>query len=369
MAAARLGRRARRRGKRVALVTESRFFSERLRWHEQVLTADMPPGRVLDLMQVLPAIGVEVIEARIEEVDLAARLVVTGKGAIRYDRLILATGSASADHGVAGVRTYGYVIDRAGERANAALRTRVQTIAPKDSAVISIVGSGPTGIELAGELVADARFLVRVISAGAFAEFVAPSVQQRLRRMAVAAGVELIENCRVRRVTSTNIETDDAGYPSDITIWCAGMEGAGPGLRPEPSRDSDGRLRVDENLRLKDHPEVCVVGDACRPWHDTGAPPRMSAFFALATGAYAADSQTRRRGPFRFGTYGQGIGFGRDGVGFSTFPNDRANPPYFTGRAAFGLRNFFVALLFRLLLWQIRFGAFPFVPPPLRRMR
>jgi NADH dehydrogenase FAD-containing subunit len=107
-------------------------------------------------------------------------------------------------------------------------------------------------------------------------------------------------------------------------------------------------------MRSLSHPNIYSVGDAAHPQEEPGVPVRMSAFTAAVMGAHAADCLSRvMRGksptPLSFAYYGQGIALGRhDAIGFNTFPDDRPNRPYFTGKLGYEFREFFVRFLFNL---------------------
>jgi hypothetical protein len=93
----------------------------------------------------------------------------------------------------------------------------------------------------------------------------------------------------------------------------------------------------------------------------------LSAFAALASGAYAADviaaQQTRRQlPPFSFSTFGQGVAIGRGGVGFVSYPDDRQRLFLLRGRTARQIRNFFVWLVVSVLRLERRFPGFFFWP-------
>jgi NADH:ubiquinone reductase (H+-translocating) len=92
----------------------------------------------------------------------------------------------------------------------------------------------------------------------------------------------------------------------------------------------------------------------------TGASYRMSAYAALVSGAYAADtildeSAGRQSPPFSYSAYGQGVAIGHVGVGFATFPDDREAFFLITGRSGIRVRNFFVRFLVALLKMERKF--------------
>jgi NADH dehydrogenase FAD-containing subunit len=138
---------------------------------------------------------------------------------------------------------------------------------------------------------------------------------------------------------------------------------SGAGLATDPQ----GRIWVDPNLRSVSHAHIIAVGDAAHPMAPTGAPYRLSAFVAIASGAYAADVILPRRAkrqlePFSFSTFGQGIAIGRGGVGFPSYPDDKQAGFILTGRTARIVRNFFVWFITYALKLERRMPGFFFWP-------
>jgi NADH dehydrogenase FAD-containing subunit len=91
----------------------------------------------------------------------------------------------------------------------------------------------------------------------------------------------------------------------------------------------------------------------------------LSAFVAIASGAYAADvilarTAKRQLEPFSFSTFGQGIAIGRGGVGFASYPDDKQVGFILTGRTARTVRNFFVWFISYALKLERRMPGFFF---------
>ncbi|HEY8376771.1 MAG TPA: FAD-dependent oxidoreductase, partial [Nannocystis sp.] len=98
---------------------------------------------------LIPSAEVELIQARVERIDVAERRVVLEGGeAIDYDALVLAPGSVPAFHGVPGAEAHGipfYSFDDA-ERLRTTLLVREWARGDQPACV---VGGGVVGIELA----------------------------------------------------------------------------------------------------------------------------------------------------------------------------------------------------------------------------
>jgi NADH:ubiquinone reductase (H+-translocating) len=178
---------------------------------------------------------------------------------------------------------------------------------------IAIVGAGPTGVELAGQV----RELATRSLRGEFRSFDPSSARvilldggkkplatsgDELAGKATKAlehlGVELRMGARVVGVDASGVDiVDGDGTPSRLptytTVWAAGVE-ASP-LAQElataagAETDGAGRIMVEPDLTLPGHPEVFVVGDMMA----FGKLPGV-AEIAMQGGLHAANTIVRR---------------------------------------------------------------------------
>jgi len=174
-----------------------------------------------------------------------------------------------------------------------------------------IIGAGPTGVEMAGQISELARrtlpgafsnidpsrariVLIDIAPAvlGAFGETLSGKAAEHLRSM----GVELQLGAKVVNVDATGVEIlDNAGrrrIPSLCKIWAAGVTGSPLGAQlAEQSGaglDQVGRVLVKPDLTLPGHPEVFVVGDMMAVEDLPGI-----AQVAIQSGRHAADQILR----------------------------------------------------------------------------
>ena len=164
-----------------------------------------------------------------------------------------------------------------------------------------VVGGGPTGVEFSGALselahnvlakdfprlaVSETKIIL-VESGEELLSMFAPNLQkyalQRLEKM----GVEVRLN---RRVSSANNEAVflDGGdeIPAHTLFWAAGVRAAPLADAIDVPKARGGRMPVEPDLSLKDHPEVFVIGDLMYLEQD-GAPLPMVAPVAMQGGKY-----------------------------------------------------------------------------------
>lgn len=361
---------AKRDGIRIALASKSTRFVERLRIHEFLASEPSPPSRPLEIPAFLGDLGVVFIQGEILAIDIARRKVrIAGPNAqdLGYKRLVIALGSKIDAEAVPGVEAHAYRPELEGPRGLNALRARLGELGELERE-LAVIGSGTTGIELAGELAAVKDARVRLITNGTFADFATAPVRRALRRALVRLNVEIIEQTQVTAINAHQLETSSGGASYDLCVWCGGFKAHDVVIASGLEVNFQGRVVTDRWLRSLSDPFVYAVGDACIPDGPVGAPPRMSVFFALTTGAHVANVilADRRGKPARshnFATYGQAIQVGKAAVGFGSYPGDRQIGPLYTGRIGYNLRAFFVSLLFGLVKWEKRFPGTPFWLP------
>ena len=149
---------------------------------------------------------------------------------------------------------------------------------------IVVVGAGPTGVELAGQIrelatrslrrefrrIDPAAIRVIVLDAGpkplaTFGDNLSKKAQRTLEHM----GVELHMGARVTGVDAFGVDftTDDGKdrIPTHTVVWAAGVQAApiAAKLAAAAGAETDraGRIKVLPDLTLPGHPEVFAVGD------------------------------------------------------------------------------------------------------------
>ncbi len=317
----------------------------------QVATGMIPPG------QISPAIrhvvrkhkNVRVELAEVTGFDLDRQVVhasVLGTEAreIPYDTLIVAAGVNQSYFGhneyalcAPGMKT----IDDALElrrRIFGAFEKAELTADPAEQRrwlTIAIVGAGPTGVELAGQV---RELAVRSLR-GEFRTFDPASARvvlldggerplatfgKDLARKAVKElerlGVELRMGARVVGVDAGGVDIEEPGgitsrLEAYTTVWAAGVEAsplaAALAEATGAELDQSGRIAVLDDLTLRGHPEVFVVGDMMSLRNLPGV-----AEVAIQGGLYAANTIVRRlqgkaSRPFKYRDLGSAATIGR----------------------------------------------------------
>ena len=243
-----------------------------------------------------------------EKLNSAANeLTLTDGQVIKYDHLVIAMGSTTADFGIAGVKENALGMKTVGE----ALTIRSEVMRSyeemcrqgnQDKLDIAIVGGGPTGVEMAGafaELVrgplrsdyADAadRVRVSIIEAGprlvpSFSESLSNRTQQDLEKL----GVTVLTNTSVKEVMPDSILTLDGNtIPADTTVWAAGVKGV-PAMDLLHLPVTRGRIDVSSTLQVTGYENVWAIGDIAGAVGSDGVPLPMVAPVAMQQGRFLA---------------------------------------------------------------------------------
>jgi NADH dehydrogenase len=204
-----------------------------------------------------------------------------------------------------------------------------------------VIGAGPTGVEMAGQIAEIARDLrgefrsfvsskaqILLVEAGdrVLQEF-PPSLSARAERSLAGLGVTILTREAVvdMDASSVTLEDRDGGrrqVPARTAIWAAGVIAtpfAGTlAARAGANVDRAGRVEVLDDLSLPGHPEVMAVGDMIRIRQSDGSSTVLPgvAPVAMQEGRYTARVvRNRLRGracrPFRYRNKGNLATIGR----------------------------------------------------------
>ncbi|MEU2263684.1 FAD-dependent oxidoreductase [Streptomyces sp. NPDC019645] len=328
---------ARRDGVSVTLVNPRPEFVSRIRLHQLVAGSD---DAVEGFGEVLGG-NVRLVVDTATRIDAAERRVsLAGGGPLSYDYLVYAVGSGASAPRVSGAAEFAHsVTDLEG-----AHRLRSALAATPATAPVTVVGSGPTGLETAAELAEAGRSVTLVCG-----RVLGPSLHARVRRPVARRlarlGVTVLEGPRtsVAEVTQDAVRLDDGReLPSAVTIWTAGFGVPDLAARSGLRTDTEGRLLTDTTLTSVDDERIVAAGDAgVMPDH----PFRMSCQAAVQLGPAAAATILRRiagkkPAPVRMFFAGQCLSLGRsEGVTQFSYPNDRVNALSISGRTGAGVKE------------------------------
>jgi NADH:ubiquinone reductase (H+-translocating) len=302
--------------------------------------------------------NVRVLMANVREFDLQERRVQVEPGAgdgglisIPYDTLIVAGGSRYSYFG----RDEWREVAREVKSLESALAVRAQILSAFEAAELEsdeerrqawltfvVVGGGPTGVEMAGQIGELARDTLRrefrevdpaegkvllVEMVDRVLTSFPPKLSGKAARSLEHLGVTPLLNHTVVDIDEESVTIEDSDHerqhiPTRTVIWAAGVTAASVARRlgEETGAEVDraGRLTVAPDLTLPGHPEVFALGDMVRVKGEDGEiqPLLGVAPVAMQEGRYAAKVIKARLGgreykPFRYRDKGNVATIGR----------------------------------------------------------
>jgi NADH dehydrogenase len=308
----------------------------------QVATGALSPGEVAYPLRAVfrRHRNVRVLLAEVAGFDLDGRRVHLAQGSLPYDTLIVAGGSHYSYFGHDDWRRYAPEV----KSLESAIATRARILHAFEDAetepdpdtrrallTFVIVGAGPTGVEMAGQIAELARSTLsgefrsidsgqsRILLIETFDRVLTtfpPSLSRRAARSLESLGVTLL-------LERTVVDIDDGAVtvaapdgateriPARNAIWAAGVEASSLASRlgelSGAEVDRAGRVTVGPDLTLPGHPEVLALGDMVRVRGRAGGvqPLLGVAPVAMQQGRYAAKLVRARLsghsiGPFRY---------------------------------------------------------------------
>jgi len=296
----------------------------------QVATGSLSPGEV-----AAPIRGIlgrqkntRVWLGDVADIDPAAKRVLLADGAsLEYDFLIVAAGSQTSYYGhdewqkwAPGMKS---VEEATTVRHKILYAFEVAERLPDDPAqrrawlTFTIVGAGPTGVELGGAIGEIARQTLKhdfrsidpkdaqiiLLDASprvlmAFPEDLAQKAVRSLEKL----GVQTRMGAMVHEVTRDGISYQANGstqtLPTKTVIWAGGVT-VSPlakmlAQRTGAETDRGGRIKVGPDLTIANFPDIFVVGDMAFSIDKHGQPLQGVAQVAMQGGAYAAKAIVRK---------------------------------------------------------------------------
>jgi len=231
---------------------------------------------------------------------------------LKFDHLIVALGSVTADFGIPGVKEFSLGMKSVSEALTirAEIMRRFEDLCRFEDDTklsISVIGGGPTGVEMAGaiaELIrgplksdqaeAAANIQVSLIEAGPrLLPPFAPSLSERTKKDLEKLGVKVLLNAAVKAIEHRKIVLkDDSVLNSEITIWAAGVKGSD--AMAQLSLPTNGnRVAVEPTMQVKNYPNIWALGDIAGALGKDGKPLPMVAPVAIQQGKFIAKQIAR----------------------------------------------------------------------------
>ena len=307
----------------------------------QVATASLSPAHIAaPIRNVLrKQRNTEVWLGEVVDVDVANRRLRLEDTTVDYDYLVLATGATHGYFGhpewakyAPGLKTVedGTNIRRSFLLAFEAAERESDPAARKRLLTFLIVGGGPTGVELAGAMAEITHKVIRddfrtidtaesriiLLEAG---ERILQNYPESLSRKAMGhlrkLGVEVRTGAMVTDIRQDVLHIGDERIDAENIYWAAGVTASPLGARLGAPLDRAGRVIVNPDCSIPDHPEIFVLGDLAHLEEDGRTLPGVCQT-AMQMGKHAArmirnDLRGKPRHGFRYNDKGNLATIGR----------------------------------------------------------
>jgi NADH dehydrogenase len=280
----------------------------------QVATAVLSPADVSTPIRSIlrKQKNTEVLLSEVTGVDMQAQQVLLRDGSsVPYDYLILATGARDGYFGhnewaefAPGLKS---VVQATAIRRRILLAFEMaekETDPEKRRALLTfvLVGAGPTGVEMTGAigglahktLVSDFRHInpkeARIILVEALPRILMPFDEQLAKQAHKALnrlGVEIRTNSPVQAIDSEGVVVAGERIAAKTVIWTAGVVASPAGQWVGAEVDRGGRVKVNSDTTIPEHPNIFVIGDTASFTQDSKPLPGV-AQVAMQQGHYVA---------------------------------------------------------------------------------
>ena len=255
---------------------------------------------------------------------------------LKFDHLIVALGSVTADFGIPGVKEFTLGMKSVSEALTirAEIMRRFEDLCRFEDDTkfsVTVIGGGPTGVEMAGAIAELIRgplksdqaqvaknINVTLIEAGPrLLPPFAPSLSARTKKDLEKLGVKVLLNTAVKELAHRKIFLKDGTtLQSEVTIWAAGVKGA-DAMKDLNLPIEANRVAVEPTMQVKNYPNLWALGDIAGAKGKDGSPLPMVAPVAIQQGKFIAKqikriSQSKKLEHFKYLDKGSMATIGRN---------------------------------------------------------
>ncbi|MCD6010633.1 MAG: dehydrogenase (ubiquinone) [Flavipsychrobacter sp.] len=253
----------------------------------QVATARLEPSAIsFPLRKVFQKERhVHVRIAKVKQVDITGKLVITDEGNFSYDYLVIATGCTTNFFGNKNFEQYSFPM----KSTNDAIALRNRILLNFEDALsatpeqlegimnIVVVGGGPTGVELAGSLAEMKKFVLPKdypdMDFSRLKIYLVEGMAHTLQNMSLpsqirsqeyleAMGVNLVFNTQVKDYDGKVLSLSDGKtIQTRNMIWTAGVTGNMLAGLPDNVKVKGNRIKVDAYNRVEGLDNIFALGD------------------------------------------------------------------------------------------------------------
>ena len=259
------------RGFCVTLINPTNFFSFTPLLHEVATGTLVHEDVTFEYESFFKSKNFEFVRAKATNVDVKRKLVCLEFHSIPFDYLVVATGSRTNTDLVPGCE---HAIQL--KTAEDALLIKQRIIMSAQSVhkhvCVTVIGGGPTGLELVTELSAlinafkkrskRLTSVIRLIHSNELLGGIDDiATQKTIKDKLKKDGVELVLSSYATEITDSKVLVSEDAYSSDVTILAAGMVPNSDWVGNELEKDEKGNILSDLTLRCLNQEYVFALGD------------------------------------------------------------------------------------------------------------
>lgn len=269
----------------ITLLNKANYFLFSPMLHE-VATGGLNRSNIVQpIREILKHHKLNFLRCAVKKIDFEKKKITTEKTTLPYDYLVIALGAETDHFNIPGVKEYALPLKTLEDAV--AIRNRILEVLESGNAMyriknkdpelnFAIIGAGPTGVELAGEVVEfidqnlrthypDLRLQKRKIYLMQRDATILPTLNKRSRDQAYQklekAGVTIITRTAVTAITETTIELDHKQkIKVNASIWTSGVKPVSIKVKPKITNEK-GYFPIEETLRVKGIKNVYAIGD------------------------------------------------------------------------------------------------------------
>jgi len=280
----------------------------------QVATAALSPAQIAQPIRAIlrKQRNCTVVLGEVTGIDTARKYIRGAKGELAYDYLVLATGATHTYFGndawsafAPGLKSIEDATAIRQRILSAFERAEISQSEEEQRALLTfvIIGGGPTGVEMAGAIAELARHTLKgefrrinpanarvILAEGGdrVLKTFAPKLSARATKDSQKLGVEVRTGHAIHECTSEGVQLGDEWIPARTLLWAAGVKASPANDWLQIAGDRAGRIPVQPDLSVENHPDIFVVGDTAAAQNPNGTPVPGLAPAAMQQGKYAA---------------------------------------------------------------------------------
>lgn len=279
----------------ITLIDQHSYHTMMTELHEVAAHRVEPDAIQFDLKKLFNRTKVKLVTAKITNLDVQKKEVVTEAGRFSYDYLILGLGAEPNDFGTPGVKEYGFTLWSWEDAV--ALRKHIEETVQKASvehdevkrkAMLTFVvcGSGFTGVEMIGELLEwkarlakdnkldeDDITLYLVEAAPTILNMLDRKDAGKAERYMVKNGIKILKSSPIVEVKEDRVVLKSGEELSTYTlIWTAGVRANSDTADYGLETARAGRIKVNQYMEVEGSSGVYAVGDVAYYEEEEGKP-------------------------------------------------------------------------------------------------